>query len=167
IRGRRQQTSNVNCEESDMGRRRGNREGTIYRRTDGRWSGQVTVAWDPISGRATRRTVYGETRAEVVQKLEEVKKQAAEITGPEISLKGAIEMKLIEDRTRVDPVSARRYETSLAPVLADPLVRRPVATLSAFDLTQLQGRLLGAHSPNQVRSAMSHLRRLFTRCMDL
>jgi integrase len=46
-------------------KRRGDHEGTIYQRDDGRWEARVTV------GFGARRSFYGATRQEVVQKLRE------------------------------------------------------------------------------------------------
>ncbi|MBE3597256.1 MAG: site-specific integrase [Limnochordaceae bacterium] len=48
--------------------RRGNGEGTIYRRKDGMWAAQIVVGRKP-DGRLDRRSVYGKTRAEVAEKL--------------------------------------------------------------------------------------------------
>jgi hypothetical protein len=49
-----------------MAKKRGNGEGSIHRRKDGRWVGQYTVR--AASG-PKRKTVYGKTRAEVAAKL--------------------------------------------------------------------------------------------------
>lgn len=49
--------------------RRGNNEGTIRRRPDGRWEGQISVGYDS-QGKRKRRSFYGRTRAEVVQAME-------------------------------------------------------------------------------------------------
>ncbi len=46
--------------------KRGNGEGSIYRRKDGRWVGQYTL--QTATG-GKRKTVYGKTRAEVAAKL--------------------------------------------------------------------------------------------------
>src|SRR6476646_4825505 len=46
-------------------KRRGDHEGTIYQRADGRWEARVTV------GFGARRSFYGAPRQEVVQKLRE------------------------------------------------------------------------------------------------
>src|SRR5215217_4722236 len=48
--------------------RRGNGEGSIRRRTDGRWEGRFTV--HTVEGRK-QKTVYGKTRKEVAGKLTE------------------------------------------------------------------------------------------------
>jgi integrase len=49
-----------------MGKKRGNGEGTIYRRPDGRWCTQVTVY---VDAKRKRPTLYGKTRKEVAEKL--------------------------------------------------------------------------------------------------
>lgn len=48
--------------------RRGNNEGSIYQREDGRWCGSVMVGYDN-DGKAKRKYYYGRTRAEVTLKL--------------------------------------------------------------------------------------------------
>jgi integrase len=49
--------------------RRGNREGTICKRKDGRWCGAVTVGYNPKTGKPIRKFLYGKTRQEVAEKL--------------------------------------------------------------------------------------------------
>lgn len=52
-----------------MPKRRGNGEGTISKRKDGRWEGKVTIEYDPASGKTKRLTFYGRTRQEVAEKI--------------------------------------------------------------------------------------------------
>ena len=52
-----------------MAKKRGNNEGSITRRPDGRWMAQVTTGRDPATGKLKRVTFYGKTRQEVVDKL--------------------------------------------------------------------------------------------------
>lgn len=52
-----------------MAKRRGNNEGSIYRRPDGTWAGQVSVGYDPATGKLKRKSFYGRTRQEVAEKL--------------------------------------------------------------------------------------------------
>ncbi len=48
-------------------RKRGQGEGNIYRRADGRWAARVSVGYR--NGKRARRWVYGKTRADVADKL--------------------------------------------------------------------------------------------------
>ncbi len=52
---------------------RGNGEGTIYKRKDDRWCGQVTVGTDPKTGKQRRKTIYGDTRKEVAREMTNIK----------------------------------------------------------------------------------------------
>ena len=50
--------------------RRGNNEGSIYQRKDGRWCAQITVGYRE-NGKAIFKYAYGSTRQEVAKKLTE------------------------------------------------------------------------------------------------
>ena len=50
-----------------MGRRRGNGEGSVYQRGDGRWIGSIDLGGE--EGKRKRKYVNAKTRAEVVEKL--------------------------------------------------------------------------------------------------
>lgn len=52
-----------------MAKKRGNNEGTIYRRKDGTWCSQITIGRDPKAGKEKRVTFYGKTRQEAADKL--------------------------------------------------------------------------------------------------
>lgn len=54
------------------GRRRANGEGSVSKRQDGRWMGMLDLGW--IDGKRVRRTVYGRTRAEVLDKLRQLRR---------------------------------------------------------------------------------------------
>ncbi len=50
-----------------MGKRRGQNEGSIFRRKDGRWVGVISLGYK--NGKRHRKSFYGETRREVQEKL--------------------------------------------------------------------------------------------------
>ena len=50
--------------------RRGNKEGSIYQRKDGKWCGQVLVGYNEL-GKPVRKTFYGDTREKVAEKVSE------------------------------------------------------------------------------------------------
>ncbi len=52
-----------------MAKRRANGEGSIRKRSDGRWEGRYTAGLDPVTGKAVIRNVLGKTQAEVREKL--------------------------------------------------------------------------------------------------
>ena len=59
-----------------MAKKRGKGEGSIFRRaSDSRWCGAISAGYRE-DGRPRRITIYGETRAEVAGKLQELQQQA-------------------------------------------------------------------------------------------
>jgi integrase len=55
-----------------MAKRRGNGEGSVYRKKDGTWCAVLTVGYDE-NGRRKRRYLYGPTKAEVLEKLDGIR----------------------------------------------------------------------------------------------
>ncbi len=54
---------------------RGNGEGTIVKRNDGRWMGAVTIGVNPKTGAPKRKYIYGKERKEVARKMTDLKKE--------------------------------------------------------------------------------------------
>ena len=47
--------------------KRGNNEGSIYKRADGRWAATINLGWQ--DGKRKRKTFYAKTRREVQEQL--------------------------------------------------------------------------------------------------
>ena len=47
--------------------RRGKNEGSVYRRKDGKWVGQVTIGYRPDNGKPIRKYTYANTREEAAR----------------------------------------------------------------------------------------------------
>lgn len=62
-----------------MAKRRANGDGSIRKRSDGRWEGRYTVGRDPATGKAIYKNVLGKTQAETKQKLKAAMEASAEI----------------------------------------------------------------------------------------
>ena len=52
-----------------MGKKRANGEGSIRKRSDGRWEGRYTAGYNPETGKRITKNVLGKTQAEVKEKL--------------------------------------------------------------------------------------------------
>src|SRR4051812_48315396 len=58
-------------------RRRESGDGAIYqRKSDGKWTATLELGWE--NGKRLRKVLYGSTRKEVREKLEDAKKQQAQ-----------------------------------------------------------------------------------------
>ncbi|MBR4656269.1 MAG: site-specific integrase [Oscillospiraceae bacterium] len=62
-----------------MAKRRGNGEGSIRKRKDGRWEGRYTAGRDPDTGKAITKNVLGKTQAEVKEKLKAAMEESAKL----------------------------------------------------------------------------------------
>jgi integrase len=59
-----------------MATKRGNGEGTIFQRPDGRWVGRISLGYDTVAHKRLRKTVYGKSKSEVRKKLTELQSKA-------------------------------------------------------------------------------------------
>src|SRR6266566_6962675 len=115
--------------------KRGNGEGSIYRRNDGRWVGEMT-----IEGRK-RKFVYGKTRREVQEKLQatlQEKQQGIVLTG---TARQTLEQFLADwlENSQKQSVRARTYERY------EEIVRLHVApALGRYELQKLSAQHLQA-----------------------
>lgn len=55
-----------------MAKKRANGEGSIRKRSDGRWEGRYTARCDPKTGKRINKNVLGRPQAEVREKLKAV-----------------------------------------------------------------------------------------------
>ena len=65
-------SSILNRKGYDMAIRRGNGEGSIYKNTKGQWCASLTVGYNQ-DGQRRRQYVYGRTKGEVMEKLNELR----------------------------------------------------------------------------------------------
>lgn len=115
-------------------RRRGNGEGSIYKRLDGRWASSITTGFD-TRGMQTRRYFYAATRADVARKLDEAKKKLAEgrPLAPERQTAGQFLGRWLEDvvRPSVSPKTYRTYSDLIKKHLEPGLGRIDLQKLNA------------------------------------
>jgi integrase len=97
-----------------MAKKRGNNEGSITRRPDGRWMAQVTIGRDPATGKPQRATFYGKTRQEVADKLTKAlrdKQQGTFVAPHKLTLGEWLQTWLWEYKApRVRPATFAGYE---------------------------------------------------------
>ncbi|MGC8904931.1 tyrosine-type recombinase/integrase [Thermus sp.] len=131
--------------------RRGNGEGTIVRRPDGRWMGQIVVGYGP-DGKPKRLTVYGKTRQEVAGRLADLAAQRHKGLLPdptETTLREWASRWLERKAREVRPRTLALYRHELAyalPSLRDPQAPDP-----------LGGMRLQEVKPAHIRAALDAL----------
>jgi integrase len=150
-------------------KRRGNREGSINHRADGRWTAQVMVGYDPVTGKPLRPTVYAHTRDEVVEKLDELRRKYRDGVpdGEGITLKDYLDFWLAGQKTKVRSTTYESYQLHVSyvvPHLGNCILSR----LSGVDVTRLYQKLgEEGRSTAAVHNAGSRLRQALDKAVRL
>ena len=143
--------------------RRGNREGTVRKRKDGRWEARISVG-------GKQRSLYGKTRDAVTQKMRDAQRSAEQ------------GIPLVDQRTRVDqfltswlqdsvrpsvrPSTYRSYEAHVRVHLNPALGHIPLVKLQPAHVQQLMNRQLeDGLSANTVLRIRATLRRALNQAM--
>jgi len=138
--------------------KRGNNEGSIYKRADGRWAAALTLPG------GKRRTLYGKTRQEVARKLTVAirdRDTGVPVT-PQRQTVGQFLQKWVEDSVRptVRPSTFERYEGIVTNHLVPSIGRRTLHGLSPQDVQALYtGKLNSGLSARSVEHLHAVLRR--------
>lgn len=132
-------------------RRRQHGEGTIYphrRDHNGkptRYAGQVELGWDS-EGRRRRKTVYGRSEAEVVRKMQALRRQLLEqgdLPTADTTVTKWLEYWLREIAAdRLKPNTFRSYRTAVNKHIVPAIGRHRLATLSAQHVRQMHRALV-------------------------
>ena len=108
--------------------RRSPGEGSVFRRLDGRWVGQVVVAHEAAGRR--RRTVYGRTRGEVIGKLQAAQRDAGLGPADRRATLGAVITEWLASRKSRWRSTTHASYTRILKGHTGPLWRVPVARLT-------------------------------------
>ena len=130
-------------------KRRGRGEGSIYQRADGRWAATIDLGWH--NGRRVRKSYYGQTRKEVVDKLTLARRamEAGARPGSDRLTVAAYLTDWLEAvRDGVRPSTWRGYESMVRHTLIPRPGRIPLAKLSPVDVERMLRELATAPAPD-------------------
>ncbi len=145
------------------GRKRGNREGSVYqRKSDGRWVAAKTLEY----GR--RKVFYGRTQAEVLQKLKDFEKIEHRFRfGPRQTLQDYLTRWLegVERRRERAPMTIYNYGRTISDLI--PLIGSiPIGELRREHVQHAFDSLAGRYSPNTVHTRHAALTRALHDAVD-
>jgi integrase len=129
------------------GRRRGQGEGSIYRRPDGRWVAALDLGWR--DGKRTRKYLYGRTRELVARKLARAlaqQQQGYEFANERLTVEQFLARWLEAKRGTIRPGTWRRYEELVRLHVNPKIGRRRLARLKPEQLQQLYTELQARRS---------------------
>jgi integrase len=133
------------------GRRRGQGEGSICRRPDGRWVAVIDLGWR--DGKRARKYLYGRTRELVARKLARAltqQQQGHEFANERLTVEQFLARWLEAKRGTVRPRTWARYEELVRLHVNPKLGKRRLARLRPEQLQQCYGELQASRSPATV-----------------
>jgi integrase len=136
-------------------------EGSIFKRSDGRWVGTLDLGPD-AGGKRARKTIYGKSQREVRDKLAQVRREIAENGQPSdgrLTLGQFLQDWLTSKRSQVRPRTWARYESYCRLHVEPRLGKVRLAKVTPEHLEKLYSQLLDAGlAPMSVRHlhAMLH-----------
>lgn len=142
--------------------KRGQNEGSITKRKDGRWVARLTIGYE--GGKQKRKCIYGRTREEVAGKLAaalKAKKDGLPVSNDRITF-GQFLDKWLEDSVKpsVRPRTFKSYSQLVTRHVAPELGNIRLAKLSPQDIQDLMNRKLKAGlSPRSVQYIHAIIRR--------
>jgi len=131
-------------------KKRGNGEGTVFKRKDGRWCARYTVR--TVDG-FKRRDIYGETRKEVAQRLREALDESHRGTIHSFVNLGDFLRSWLANSVNgsVSPRTFERYEQVVRLHIEPALGRIKLVDLSPLQVQELyRAKLEGGLSPRSV-----------------
>lgn len=144
--------------------RRGNNEGTIRKRPDGRWEARVSV-------KGSQRSLYGKTRDEVSRKLRAAQQtvdQGLNLPGERLTVAQYLDQWLeTAARPSVRPATYGSYAGHVKHHLKPMLGKRSLVSLQPQHVQTMMNQLVTEHglSPNTVLRIRATLRRALNQAM--
>jgi integrase len=137
-----------------MAKRRGNGEGSIYQRKDGRWTGSISLEG------GQRKSFYGKTRKEVQEQMKVAlhqQQQGILLTGPQQKIGAYLDYWLAIHKPTIRPRSHERYEEIVRLHLAPAFENIPLQKLTPKHINMLYAQKLEAGLSPTTVSAIHNL----------
>jgi len=145
--------------EGEMGKR-GNGEGSIHQLKNGRWRADLTLGFDPDTGRQRRRTKTAATRKEAARLLDEMKILYAGLAPNSGSqtLADYLEAWLRTKATTVRPSTIESYEATLLRHVVPTLGKLPLVEVETYAIQRVLDDVAarsGNRTSNYVRTVLN------------
>ncbi|MCL2046126.1 MAG: site-specific integrase [Oscillospiraceae bacterium] len=150
--------------------------GTIRQRSDGRWEARVTTHYDSGTGKQMRRSVYGDTQADVRQKLTALTKDVDDgtyIEPSKLTVEQWLDIWVATYLGAIKPNTADKYASICKTHLKPSLGSSPLKSLSAHTIQSLYNELQKGDgikkglSPKTVKNIHGVLHKSFQQAVKL
>jgi integrase len=118
-----------------VGKKRAHGEGSINKRSDGRWEAKVSLGYD-TEGKRKRKTVYGRTQAEVRDKLDALRRQVSDGTyaDTKLTLKDYLNKWLDHKASNVRPRTLSDYRYMIDKYIIPPMGGKQLSKVKPLDV---------------------------------
>jgi len=149
--------------------RRSNGEGSVFKHHNGKWCGQIALGIDE-NGKRTRKTVYAETRAEVVEKLAALRGSidAHKLKPSTRTTVGQFMVKWLKDFKRPS-VSPRTYEwyINVSKSVADEIKNTRLHKINAYQIQNTLNTMKNEeYSVRSIKAAYDLLNQVFKAAIE-
>jgi len=133
--------------------KRGNKEGSIYKRKDGRWTATIDLGWQ--DGKRKRKSFYGQTREEVARRLTEAlgaRKDGLPLASDRLTVAGFAREWLESVSPSIRPSTYQSYEAGLRVHILPELGNKRLSSLEPRHIEALYAKLSSrGYSPKSIR----------------
>jgi len=138
-------------------RKRGQNEGTLYQRADGRWLGQVSI------GGGKRKSVYARTAAAARTKMAEIQVNLSQgIQIPKrMTVTELITLWLDAKKPTVRPTTFASYQLPIHKHVIPSIGKLKIAKVTATDFEQMYSECAKTISPKSIRNIHAALKQAF------
>jgi integrase len=151
-------------------KRRGRGEGSVFERDDGQWVGSISLGYTP-AGKRKRRTVYGATKQEVLDKLDRLRGDARTGKLPDaagLTIGQLLDRWLQSNKPKMAVATYEKREDTVRLHLRPRLGEVKLAKLTALHIESLYADLRNdsvggwamRHAANALGAALNYARRL-------
>lgn len=139
-------------------RKRGQNEGSIFKRKDGRWSGEVSI------GGGRRKTVYGRTRADVVSKIDLLRLNLSQSIQPadeRTTIAELITLWLAAKKPTIRPTTFEGYSLTIRKHVLPNIGNLKIAKVTPSDFERLYSTCSKTISAKSIRNLHAMLKQAF------
>lgn len=148
--------------------KRANGEGSIYKRSNGRWVGGVTVGVDRETGKLIRKYIYGKNQKDVKKKISELKNEiaAGEYVKPsDMTVESWLNIWLNTYCVHLKPLTLSSYKTIIEKHILRELNDVPLQALNTYDIQSFINNL--TVSPKTIKNIYGVLNKALNKAAEL
>jgi integrase len=146
--------------------------GNIRKRADGRWEGSYSLGSDPVTGKRVRRSIYGASEKEVLEKLQKINVEisSGEYVEPvKMTLSSWLDIWISEYSGHLKPSTKVSYQGKLDYRIKPALGSLRLSEIKAHEIQRFYNTLINTHglSPKTAKNIHGILHKALSQAEEL